>query len=190
MMKTKVILPGEQVATMEELMPGEGTYEDNGIIRASRLGLYEIDSKNRRAKIRPLTSIPVEIKTGNIVLAKINSVRSNMVIADVIHVVGKNRQVSGDTNATLRVSEISNGYTKDPSTEYSTGDIIRAKVTQVRPSLQLATKDRDLGVIKAMCSKCRRPLEQKGNILQCQNCNNKERRKIAIDYGNYDINKL
>ena len=189
-MKTKVILPGEQVATMEELMPGEGTYEDNGIIRASRLGLYEIDSKNRRAKIRPLTSIPIEIKTGNIVLAKINSVRSNMVIADVIHVVGKNRQVSGDTNATLRVSEISNGYTKDPATEYATGDIIRAKVTQVRPSLQLATKDRDLGVIKAMCSKCRRPLEQKGNILQCQNCNNKERRKIAIDYGNYDINKL
>jgi exosome complex component CSL4 len=184
MTKNKVILPGEQLATTEELMPGEGTYEDNGVIRASRLGIFEIDTTNRRAKIKPLTSIPVEIKTGDIVLAKVNSVRSNMVIADVIHVV------SGDTNSTLRVSEISNGYTKDPATEYSTGDIIRAKVTQVRPSLQLATKDRDLGVIKALCSKCRKSLEQKGNMLECPNCNNKERRKTAIDYGNYDINKL
>jgi len=190
MTKNKVILPGEQLATTEELMPGEGTYEDNGVIRASRLGIFEIDTKNRRAKIKPLTSIPVEIKTGDIVLAKVNSVRSNMVIADVIHVIGKNRQVSGDTNSTLRVSEISNGYTKDPATEYSTGDIIRAKVTQVRPSLQLATKDRDLGVIKALCSKCRKSLEQKENMLECPNCNNKERRKTAIDYGNYDINKL
>jgi exosome complex component CSL4 len=113
-----------------------------------------------------------------------------MIIADVIHVIGKDRQVSGETNATLRVSEISNGYTKDPATEYSPGDIIRAKVTQVRPSLQLATKDKDLGVIKAVCSKCRGSLEAKGNMLECQNCNNKERRKTAIDYGNYDINKL
>jgi len=103
MTKNKIILPGEQVATMEELMAGEGTYEDNGVIRASRLGLYEIDTKNRRAKIKPLTSIPVEIRTGDVVLAKVNSVRSNMIIADVIHVIGKNRQVSGDTNATLRV---------------------------------------------------------------------------------------
>jgi exosome complex component CSL4 len=190
MTKNKVILPGEQVATTEELMPGEGTYEDNGVIRASRLGIYEIDTKNRQAIIKPLTSIPIEIKKGNIVLAKVNSVRSNMVIADIIHVIGKNRQISGDTNGTLRVSEISNGYTKDPATEYSPGDIIRAKITQVKPSLQLATKDKDLGVIKAMCSKCRKPLEQKGNILKCKNCNNKERRKIAIDYGNYNINKL
>lgn len=190
MTKNKIILPGEQIATTEELMPGDGTYEDNGVIRASRLGVYEIDTKNRRAKIKPLTSTPVEVKRGDIVLAKVNSVRSNMIIADVIHVTGKNRQVSGDTNATLRVSEISNGYTKDPATEYSPGDVIRAKVTQVQPSLQLATKDKDLGVIKAVCSKCRGSLESKGNILECVNCNNKERRKTAVDYGNYDINKL
>lgn len=190
MSKNNIVLPGEQVSTVEELLPGDGTYEDNGVIRASRLGIYEIDTKNRKAKIKPLTSVPVEVRRGDIVLAKVNSVRSNMIIADVIHIIGKNRHVSGDTNATLRVSEISNGYTKDPATEYSPGDIIRAKVTQVKPSLQLATKDKDLGVIKAVCSKCRGSLEMKGNMLECENCNNKERRKTAVDYGNYDINKL
>ena len=190
MNKNKLVLPGEQVSTSEELLSGDGTFEEDGIIRASRIGKYVIDEKHRKAIVKPLTSIPVVIKKGDIILAEVRSVRSSMVIADAIHVIGKQRSISGDANGTLRVSEISNGYVKDPSTEYAAGDIIRAKVIQVKPNLQLATKDRDLGVIKAMCSKCRHPLSIKGNTLECQNCNNRERRKTADDYGNYDLHKL
>jgi exosome complex component CSL4 len=190
MTENKIVLPGDQVSTSEELLPGDGTFEEDGVIRASRVGTYVVDGKHRRAIVKPLTSIPVELKRGDIALANVISVRSNMVIADVIHVIGKNRSISGDTNGTLRVSEISTGYVKDPSTEFAPGDIIRAKVTQVRPSVQLATKDRDLGVIKAMCTRCRHPLIRKGNILECGNCGNKEKRKIANDYGNYDPDKL
>lgn len=190
MTKDKFVLPGEQVSTSEELLPGDGTFEEDGIVRASRVGTYTIDEKHRRAIVKPLTSIPVEIRRGDIVLARVNSVRSSMVIADVIHVIGKNRSISGDTNGTLRVSEISNGYVKDPATEFAPGDIIRAKVTQIKPSLQLATKDRDLGAIKAMCTKCRHSLILKGDLLECENCRNKEKRKTANDYGSYDLDKL
>jgi exosome complex component CSL4 len=186
----KIVLPGDEVSTSEELLPGEGTFEEEGIIRAARVGTYYVDEKHKRATVKPLTSIPVELKRGDIVLAEVGSIRSNMVIAEVIHVIGKKRPISGDTNGTLRVSEISNGYVKDPSTEFAPGDIIRAKVTQVRPSVQLATKDRDLGAIKATCSKCRRPLRKKGNILECENCGNKEKRRTAVDFNNYDIDKL
>ena len=190
MAKNNIVLPGDQVSTMEELIPGEGTFEENGIIRASRVGVFQPDTKHKKAVVKPLTSIPVEIKRGDTVIARVNSVRSNMIIADVIHVVGKKREISGDTNGTLRVSEISNAYVKDPSTEYAPGDIIRAKVTQVKPSLQLATKDRHLGVIKAMCTKCRHPLTLKGRILECENCRNKEKRKIADDYGNLILDRF
>jgi len=188
--KSKIVLPGDEVSTSEELLPGDGTFEEDGIIRASRVGSYFVDQKNKRAIVKPLTSIPVEIKKGDIVLAKIISIRSNMVIADVFHVIGKNRPISGATDGTIRVSEISRAYVKDPATEYAPGDIVRAKITQVKPSLQLATKDRDLGVIKAICTKCRHPLSIKGNILECNNCNNRERRKTADDYGNFDLHKL
>ena len=190
MSKDNVVLPGDQVSTSEELLPGDGTFEEEGIIRASRVGIYMVDEKHKKAVVKPLTSIPVELRRGDIVLASVNSVRSNMIIAEVIHVIGKNRAISGDTNGTLRVSEISAGYVKDPATEYAPGDIIRAKVTQVKPSVQLATKDRDLGVIKAVCSRCRHPLSQKGNMLECSNCFNKEKRKTAHDYGNYELSKL
>lgn len=190
MNKNEIVLPGEEVSTSEELLPGDGTFEEDGIIRATRIGTYEIDEKYRRAKVKPLTSIPVTLKRGDIVLAHVTSVRSNMVIAEVIHVTGKKRAISGDKNGTLRVAEISNGYVKDPSTEFAPGDIIRAKVTQVKPNIQLATKDKDLGTIRAICSKCKHSLDKKENMLECSNCGNKEKRKAAVDYGNYDIKSL
>ena len=190
MAENKIVLPGEEVSTSEELLPGDGTFEEDGIIRASRVGTYVVDEQHRKAVVKPLTSIPVELKRGDIVLAQVGSVRSSMVIANVIHVIGKKRGISGDTNGTLRVSEISTGYVKDPATEFAPGDIIRAKVMQIKPSVQLATKDRDLGAIKSVCSRCRHSLVKRDNILECPNCNNKEKRKTADDFGSYDPNKL
>jgi len=190
MTENKMVLPGDQVSTSEELLPGDGTFEENGIIRASRAGTYYVDEKHHKATVKPSTSIPVELKRGDIVLASVGSVRSSMIIANVLHVTGKNRDVSGDTNGTLRVSEIADGYIKDPSMEYAPGDIIRAKVIQVQPNIQLATKGRDLGVIRALCSKCGQHLERKENGLECSNCGWKERRRTADDYGNYNLKEL
>lgn len=190
MTKDKLVLPGDQVSTSEELLPGNGTFEEDGIIRANRVGIYTVDEKHRRAVIKPVTSVPIKLRRGDIVLAEVGSVRSSMIIANVFHVIGKKRSISGDTNGTLRVSEISQSYIKDPSTEFSPGDIMRAKVTQVKPSVQLETKDNDFGVIRGLCSKCRHPLIRKGGILECENCKNTEKRKLAVDYGNYDLDKL
>ena len=189
-MKDKIVMPGDQLSTSEELLPGDGTFEENGIIRAARIGKYVVNEKYRRAEVKPVTSIPVLIKKGDIVIAKVTVVKPSMIVADAIHVVGKNRAVSGDTNATIHVKEIATGYVKDASTEFRVGDFVRAKVIQVKPSLQLATKDRDLGAIKALCVKCRHSLIKKGNTLECENCGNKENRRISQDYGQIDLNKL
>ncbi len=185
-----VVLPGEQVSTMEELIPGEGTFEEEGIIRAAIVGKYYVDKRNKKACVKPLTTVPVMVQNGDTVLARVRMVRSNMVIADVIHVKGKQRAISGDNNGTLKVAEISQSYIKDPATEFAAGDIIRAKVIQVRPNIQLSTKDRELGSILSLCKKCRNTLSKKGNQLVCENCGNKERRSTAPDYGAFDIDKL
>ena len=190
MTENNMVLPGEKLSTSEELLSGDGTFEEDGIIRAARVGRYVVDEKNRNAMVKPVTSIPVLLKKGDTVLAEVRFIRSSMIIADVIHVKGENRRISGDTNGTLRVSEISQSYVKDPAYEFSSGDIIRARVTQVNPNIQLETKDRSLGVIKGLCTKCRHTLIKKDNILECENCGNKERRRTAIDYGNYDLNNL
>jgi exosome complex component CSL4 len=189
-MKGKIVMPGEILSTSEELFPGEGTFEENGYIKAAIFGRYIINKTYRRAEVKPITSVPVTLKRGDIVIAKILSARASMVTAEVIHVVGKNRAVSGDTNATIRVSEISSSYVREASTEYGIGDFVKARVIQVKPSLQLATKGRNLGVIKALCGRCRHPLFRKDNSLECKNCGCVYRRKISMDYGNLDLNKL
>ena len=58
----KIVLPGDEVSTSEELLPGDGTFEEEGIIRAARVGIYHVDEKHRRAMVKPLTNIPVELK--------------------------------------------------------------------------------------------------------------------------------
>ncbi|MCX6665553.1 MAG: exosome complex RNA-binding protein Csl4 [Euryarchaeota archaeon] len=190
MKKNNVVMPGDQLSTSEELLPGDGTFEENGIIRASRMGTYHVDEKYKRAKVQPLTSIPVILRKGDIVLARIAVTKPSMIITDIIHVIGKERSISGETNSTIHASEISQSYIKDASTEYKVGDIVRAQIIQVQPSIQLTTKGRELGAIKALCTKCRRPLVKHDNALECQNCGNKERRTIAPDYGNVDIKAL
>lgn len=190
MPKKTIVLPGDQVSTSEELFPGEGTFEENGIIRASRMGTYVVDEKLKKAKVKPVTSVPVLLQKGDIVLATVIMTKPSMIIADVFHVIGENRSISGDTNATIHASEITQSYVKEASTEYKVGDIVRAKVIQVQPSVQLTTKDHNLGAIKAICTKCRHTLIKKEHGLECENCGSKERRTIAHDYGDIDIQKL
>lgn len=190
MTEDTIVMPGDKLSTSEELLSGDGTFEEDGIIRASRIGKYTIDEKHRMAIVKPLTSIPIEVRKGDTVLIEVRMIKPSMVIADVIHVIGKNRPISGDTNGTLRVSEIAKGYVKDPSTEFGPGDILRAKVFQVKPNIQLSTKDKHLGSIRSLCSKCRHPLQKGGNTLECNYCGNKESRRITDDYGEYNIDQL
>ncbi len=189
-MKQKFVMPGDQLSTSEELLPGDGTFEENGIIRAARIGTYVVDEKHRTAEVKPVSSTPVLLKRGDTVIAKVIMAKPTMIIADVIHVTGRNRSISGDTDATIHVKEIAQGFIKDASTEYKAEDYIRAKVIQVKPSVQLQTKDRNFGAIKALCSKCRHALIKKSHGLECENCGNKEHRRIADDYGAIDLEKL
>jgi exosome complex component CSL4 len=189
-MKQKFVMPGDQLSTSEELLPGDGTFEENGIIRAARIGTYVVNEKHRTAEVKPATSIPVLLNKGDTVIARISVAKSTMIIAEVVHVVGKNRSVSNDTDATIHVKEIAQGYIKDASTEYRPEDYVRAKVIQVKPSVQLETKERNLGAIRALCSKCRHPLVKKSHGLECENCGNREHRRIAEDYGSLDLSKF
>jgi exosome complex component CSL4 len=189
-MKHKLVMPGDQLSTSEELMPGDGTFEENGIIRAARIGTYVVDEKHRTAEVKPATSTPVILKKGDIVIGRVIMAKEKMIIVEVKHVAGKNRSISSDTDATIHVKEIAQGFIKEASSEYKAEDYIRAKVIQVSPSVQLETKERNFGAIKALCSKCRHPLVKKSQGLECENCGNKEYRRIAEDYGNLDIEHL
>src|SRR2546425_1237664 len=63
-------------------------------------------------------------------------------------------------------------------------DIIRGKVIDVSQRIpKLTTVGRDMGVIKAYCSRCGGELVLSGRILRCTLCLNVERRRLAEDFG-------
>lgn len=181
--KGKTVFPGEEVAISEEYIPGDGTYEAGGKIYAALVGELNLDRSDMVARVRGYNP-PLELKPGDIVIGNVEDVKSSMVIVEVVAVEGKNRSITGETEGTIHISKVSEGYTRDIGREYRSGDIIRARVLQVKPSLQLATNARDLGVVKAFCSRCRSPLELKGRELYCQQDERSEPRKISTEYDN------
>jgi exosome complex component CSL4 len=107
-----------------------------------------------------------------------------MALVNVVKLKGEKRSISiGDSMGSLHVSKVKQDFLKDITTAFKICDIIRAKVIQVKPSLQLSTQEKDLGVINANCIQCQIPLSQKSKELICPKCETKSRRKIASDYG-------
>lgn len=180
-MERKMVLPGDQIAVSEEFEPGEGTYEKDGMIFAAAPGVLELDAENRVARVRAFNP-PAELHVGDIVYGVVDDIRGMMATATVLAIHGRTRQISGEAEGTIHISNVSEEYTEDIRDMYRLGDAIRAKVIQVKPSVQLTTAEPNLGVVKALCSVCRGPLELRGRELYCPRDERSERRKFAADY--------
>lgn len=180
-MDAKMVLPGDQIAVAEEYEPGEGTYERDGLVFASTPGVLRLDEQNRVARVRPFNP-PAELQVGDIVYGAVDDIRGMMATTTLEAIHGRDRQISGENEGTIHISNVSEEYTEDIRDMYHLGDIIRAKVIQVKPSVQLTTAEPDLGVVKAFCGQCRGPLDLRGRELYCPRCEHSERRKLARDY--------
>jgi exosome complex component CSL4 len=184
-MSKRTVLPGEEVAVAEEYMPADGTYEQDGRILSSLTGELELDDKEKVAKVKPLNPM-VTLKPGDSVFCRISDVRASMAICEILAAEGKDRDITGETSATIHISKLSSDYVQEVGREYRPGDLIRAKVIQVRPSVQLSTQEPHFGAVRSLCRKCRSPLVKQGKTLRCDPCERSETRKFADDYG--DIN--
>lgn len=178
----KCVFPGDEVAVVEEFIPGEGTYEIDGKIYSAYCGHLILDHEEKVAKVSARNP-PLTLKVGDVVYAEITDVKSTMAICEVIAVEGRDRNIAGDTNATIHVSKVSSGYIQDVGKEIRPSDVVRARVVQVKPSLQLSTIGHHFGVILALCRKCRMPLKKRDKKLYCERCERFEDRKVADDYG-------
>lgn len=184
----RFVLPGDEIAESEEYMAGEGTYEKDGKVYAAITGFLEFDKNEMEARVMAATSRPVVLKPGDLVFGTVYDARGSIALINVVKTVDRHRQIAmGDTMGSLHISKIQSGFLKDIGEAFKVGDILRAKVTQVEPSLQLTTEASDLGVINANCLDCQVPLEKKGNVLECPRCEKKYRKKVAEDYGKIQL---
>ncbi len=178
------VLPGDEVAIAEEYMSGEGTYEENGKIFASAVGELDLDTREKLARVVPFNP-PIVLMEGDVVFAKISDAKPAMAICFVVAQEGHGRAVSSETLAAIHVSKISSSYVEDAGDLLRPGDLVRATVIQAFPSVQLSTSGPHYGVVRALCTSCRRPLDKRGDKLYCPECEHTEARKLADDYRDF-----
>ncbi len=186
-MSEEVKMLGDYLGTIEEFVPGEGTYSDDGKIYASNIGKAMVDKENHIAKID--AKMPPEIKKGEVIFGDVLGVRKNTVTV----IARKIQGVKGDIDAktSIYVSNISKGYVDKPEDLFGIGDIVKGVITKMDHNLiDISTKEDNMGVVKAFCKRCRHSLDcvdAPSGKLVCPSCGHREQRKVSKDYNKVEI---
>jgi len=178
----KLVFPGEVIGSTEEYMPGSGVFEDSGTIKASQVGRVTVDKRSRRISVEPATSTPVVLKEGDIAIGEIYELRNSMAVVTLLYKDGNERPISSNTLGTLYISKISPDYLENIRDAFYIGDVVRARVIQAMPSVQLDCADRDMGVILAKCPACNVPLDSQKTAAKCPKCDLTLSKKLSSEY--------
>lgn len=183
--KERLVFPGSFLTTEEEFSSGSNSFEnEDGKIYSDCIGESDFDLKNREVNVSKKTKILRMLEPGTTVIARVGLVKENNILVEIVEAKKDHEgRVIASSFATIPIFNISPGFVKKSEDMFRIGDIIKASVASVTPyCTDLTTKDREFGVIKAFCIKCRHPLRLVGNKLKCDNCGNTETRKISSDY--------
>ncbi len=181
----QLVLPGEQVAISEEFLPGENTYEQDGVIFAAAPGYIELDSGEMAAHVRPALRM-ARPRIDDIVIGRVRDVRPAVVIFQLLHIRGDQRELIDELDGVLHISEIEEDYVTSTRDKFRPGDFVRARVIEDGVSIRLSTKGRRLGVVLSRCGRCGGGLVVHHDYLWCSECEWKEFRKLAADYDRID----
>lgn len=181
---TEIIMPGDELATSEEYISGDGTYEENGKIYATVIGQKDFDESEKIAKIRAFTQLSI-LKPGDVILGEVVNVSNSVASILISGLEINDKPVGNNLSGVVHVSKMKEDYTSDARKEFRIGDLVRAKVEQLTPSIQLSTNAEEYGVLKARCMKCRDILFNKDGTLFCPVCERSESRKLAGDFHRY-----
>ncbi len=176
-----ITVPGDRIGVVEEFVPGQGTYEREGIIYSELVGQVHKDKLNKTITVTQTSHQPIIPREGSTVIGVVTRYQERM--ASVNLLVIDDRTSDPPFGAILHISDTSGKFERAMNDVCKTGDIIKAKVISMKNKVpMLSTQGVEMGVIKAFCSQCGDPLELKSNILICNTCNRRERRKVASTY--------
>ena len=181
------VMPGDAIGIIEQYLPGEGTYDDEGDIKASVLGNVKITPEMKTIEVEPVSGSPGLLKVDDVVYGQITDIRNQRVNVKLDSIKGSTRPLALPYMAAIHISKAKEGYLKQLTDAFRIGDIIEAKVDKITgDNIDLRTIDPEDGVVKAICTRCRGFMHttNRENEVQCSVCNRKERRELSINYVN------
>ncbi|MFX0106931.1 MAG: exosome complex RNA-binding protein Csl4 [Candidatus Hodarchaeota archaeon] len=180
-----MVVPGDQLCVIEELFPGIGTYEKEGIVYAATSGGVAIDLKDRSIRVvspdgRMKIALPVR---GDILVGEVINAYEQRAEVSVVKRNGEN--ILSPLVAEIHISNVTRRFVKSMSDVVRPGDIVRASAMNTHEiPVELNLVGPDLGVLIGKCVKCGNELTLTTyNNLICLRCENRETREVAKDYG-------
>ncbi len=180
-----IVVPGDQLCVIEELMPSFGTYEKDGIVYAASPGQVDMNLKERSIRVispdgEMKLALPVQ---GDILMGKVTIVfdqRAEVRIARI----NEEDYYSGLVGE-LHISNVTRRYVKSMQDVLKQNDIVRAAALNTHDfPVKLTLVGPELGVVFGVCTKCGNPLTlTTHNNMFCLRCENRETREVANDYG-------
>lgn len=185
-MDKKGVVPGSHVGTEEEFIAGSGTFVEDAGIYSTLLG--ELGEEQKTLSVRSKVMLH-PIHAGVEVLGRVENIVEPIALVSIIPLAADNaRYTEVPDYCVLHASRVKEGFVKNIRGEFRIGDIIRAKVIDLRNSeVSLSTEGQEHGVVKAYCSKCRNPLVQMGAQLSCTECGAVESRKLSRNYRKLEV---
>jgi exosome complex component CSL4 len=180
------VFPGEELAVIEEYNIGEGSYQEDGLVRSEELGETKLNKEKRALEVKKVTrhlNLPLE---GVIVIAETGSVTRRDARVDIFRVDGK--KIEPTYTGVVHISDVAREFGRNLEQALRSGDIVRAVVANTKNRIiQLSMAGPEYGVVYAYCSRCGGILENQKGRLTCPKCKRVERRQIARSYGKEDI---
>lgn len=174
------VLPGDRLGVIEEFVPGNGTYQEDGVIYAAAAGTILIDMKKKKIAVSPYVK-PILPKRGDIVLGSIDSVEGKKAYV-TIGMIGE-KTLPYPFSGVIFIRQATGRFLDTIYEAFAPGDIVKAVIIDDEDNMyRLSTADEDLGVIRAFCSKCGGNVVREKRRLRCVSCGSIEQRKVARDY--------
>jgi len=181
-MAVKYVAPGQYLGTAEEYIPGEGTYEDNGIIYSSCAGIMEVDDRNYKVSIKGKEK-SVNAEVGDEIIGVVSEINEPIVVVMSEYLIRNGKVYEYENRTLVHAGRIMGHFLDQASRAIKIRDVVKGRVVSTRGKIDLSLERPDDGVIYAFCSRCRKPLEKVNNGLYCRYCQRNEMRKISIKYG-------
>ena len=118
------VMPGDAIGIIEQYLPGEGTYNDEGDIKASVLGNVKITPEIKTIEVEPVSGSPGLLKVDDVVYGQITDIRNQRVNVKLDSIKGSTRPLALPYMAAIHISKAKEGYLKQLTDAFRIGDII------------------------------------------------------------------
>ena len=180
-----IVVPGDQLCVIEELMPSYGTYEKEGVVYAAAPGTVSMDLKDRSIRVvSPDGTMKLALPiAGDILMGKVTHAFEQR--AEVVIVRRNGKDIHSGIVGELHISNVTRRYVKSMLDVLKQNDIVRAVALNTHQiPVKISLVGQELGVVLANCSRCGNPLTLTShNNMFCLRCENRETREVTNDYG-------